>query len=232
MIEFHISETLVKDLEMHLRPPRPATAYGLQFYAHRVTVARRKCMIVMELQSRYAFVFCGMTKKEFEQFPELFQERLWREVLSICELENEDDMAFMSDLVLGLSSEQYFQPGTNHGVEMHVSQVADQLVWMVNNGIYKLPVLGSDAFAFGLDVNEVPRTVDGGQSYFQPYLVFKEFWRGMLAFARKEKKGRSVDVPFEPPETWSSTLAARMDKSFGLAEDNVIKVDFVNRKRK
>lgn len=231
MIEFRISQTLARDLSMHLQPSRPAVAYGLQFYAHRVTVARRKCVIVMELQSRYAMVFCGLTKKEFEHFPEIFQERLWREVLSICEPENEDDMAFMSDLVLGLSSEQFYQPGSHRSVQAHIGQVAEQLAWMVNNGIYKLPVSSSEAFGFGLDVNEVPRTIRGKHESFQPFVVFRNFWKDLLVYARKDATD-DKPVPLVLPGDFAVMMAARKDPPGGAVADNVIQVDFVKKKRR
>lgn len=217
MIEFHLSQTLAKDLKKYVQEDRPASSGAMQWYAHRVTVAHRKCIIAMELHSRYAMVFCGLTKAEFEHFPDIFQDRLWREVISICGLDDEDAMAELSDLVLNASVEQKFFTGNNRSVQSHITQVADELAWMVSNDIYALPEQNKEAFAFGLRVNEMLRTVNGKKQYFQPYCVFRDFWLAMLK-SRRHRDGEHKPAP-EP-----GSLASP-------AKSNVIRVDFSRPKK-
>jgi hypothetical protein len=219
MIEFHLSQTLAKDLDMHLAEPRSADPGALQWYAHRVTIARRKCVIAIELQSRYAMVFCGLTKTEFEYFPEIFQDRLWREVISICELDDDNDIADMSELVLNLSVEQHYATGSNRSVQSHLRQVADELAWMVDNDVHRLPISGSEAFAFGLSANEMLRSTREHKDYFQPLVVFRDFWLGLIKTVREQSAQKYQQHP----------KPLIMPGNSG--QDNVIRVDFTNRKK-
>ncbi len=219
MIDFHLSKILAKDLNMHLSEVTTAQSSGLQWYAHRVTIARRKCIIAMELQSRYAMVFCGLTKTEFEYFPEIFQDRLWREVISLCELDDDDDIAEMSELVLNISVEQHYDTSNNRSVQSHIRQVADELSWMVDNDVYRLPMSGTEAFAFGLSANEMLRSTSERKDYFQPFLVFRDFWIGLLQHVRQQsaEKYTSQKKQVSPREKNDA--------------NNVIRVDFTNRKK-
>lgn len=217
MIHFHLSQTLGKDLEKHLaEAPMDATG-AMQWYAHRVTVARRKCIIALELQSRYAMVFCGLTKTEFEYFPELFQDRLWREVISICALDDDDDIAEMSNLVLNVSVEQHYAVGSNRSVQSHIRQVADELAWMVDNDIHRLPMSGSEAFAFGLGANEMLRSTKEFKGYFRPFAIFSDFWLGLLAHQRQGNNA---------PKKAQKTALGKKHPG-----DNVIHVDFTNKRK-
>ncbi|HRH78950.1 MAG TPA: hypothetical protein PK129_16510, partial [Cellvibrionaceae bacterium] len=65
MIQFYLSKDAAADLKHLVEPPSPENYQAMQWYVHRVTIARRKCIIAMEKQSRYAITFCGLTKKEF-----------------------------------------------------------------------------------------------------------------------------------------------------------------------
>src|SRR5512139_3051011 len=87
-MQIHLSKALATDLKSHLIEA-PTDLHAMQWYGHRVTVLRRKCVILMESRSRYAMVFTGLTKPDFARFPERVRERLWREALSICQLEDE-----------------------------------------------------------------------------------------------------------------------------------------------
>ncbi|MDA1302312.1 MAG: hypothetical protein O2868_19840 [Proteobacteria bacterium] len=75
MIQIHTSKALAADLKAQLAEV-PAGPGAMQWYAHRVYVLRCKCVVAMEAQSRYAMIFTGLTKPDFEMFPELFLERL------------------------------------------------------------------------------------------------------------------------------------------------------------
>lgn len=219
MIDFHLSQTLAKDLTMHVCEETAINPSGLQWYAHRITIARRKCIIAMEEQSRYAMVFCGLTKTEFEYFPEIFQDRLWREVISLCELDDDDDIAEMSELVLNLSVEQHYSPGSNRSVQSHIRQVANELSWMVDNDVYRLPMSGSEAFAFGLSANEMLRSTSERKGYFQPFLVFRDFWLGLLKQVRQQSAEKYA------PAQLSHAPRGK------AGENNIIHVDFTNRKK-
>jgi len=177
MIQFHLTKKLAKDLKKHVQPKAEINYQAMQWYANVVTVARRKCIIAMELQSRYVMIFCGMTKEELEQFPKIFQERLWREVLALCGEEvNEDVLKKLSDQVLSLANEQNYQEGHDRSVSTHMNQVAQSLEIYVQYQGYDLPVSSAAAFEFGVRENQMIRKRKANKDYFRPIEVFREFW--------------------------------------------------------
>jgi len=184
MIQFYLSNALSCDLKMHLKEKIKPDFQALQWYAHRVTINRRKCVIAMERQSRYAMVFCGLTKPDFENFPQIFQERLWREVISITQPE-EDDLAIISDLVLDITVDHYYQPGNDRSVMAHINQVVELLDIIVNYYGEELPLTDSDAFTFGIRANETPRKRKNDTDYFYPIEVFRDLWLGMFNIVKK-----------------------------------------------
>lgn len=188
MIQFHLSKTLSKDLAMHLGQAQAANASAMQWYAHRVTVLRRKCIIAMEWQSRYCMVFCGLTKNAFSQFPEIFADRLWREAVSLCQLDEHGSEKLVA-LVDMLSAEQHFQTGSDRSVQAHINDVAWHLKNMAEQ-IGHLPESPEDAFGFGVQMNDWLRKCKSDKDYFKPIEVFQDFWLGMLEHLALEQRGR------------------------------------------
>ncbi|MDY0007054.1 MAG: hypothetical protein RBS22_09525 [Spongiibacteraceae bacterium] len=172
----------------------PTDLRQMQWYGHRVQVLRRKCVILMELQSRYAMVFAGLTKPDFLRFPELVRDRLWREIVSICALDDAESQR-LAALVDVVSQPVQIVAGSDRSVQAHMKEVAWHLEWMAND-FGSLPLEGGDAFAFGLRVNQTPRSRKGQKEYFWPIEVMREFWLGMLAHATP--RADNV-VPFRRP---------------------------------
>jgi hypothetical protein len=193
MMQIHVSKALATDLKP-LLVEAPADLRQMQWYGHRVHVLRRKCVILMELQSRYAMVFAGLTKPDFLRFPELVRDRLWREMVSICELDGAESQR-LAALVDVVSQPVQIVAGSDRSVQAHMKEVAWHLEWMAND-FGSLPLEGGDAFAFGLRVNETPRSRKGQKEYFWPLQVMREFWFGMLEHARP--RADNV-VPFRRP---------------------------------
>lgn len=178
MLQFHLTKTLSKDLSMHLGIPTPINNSAMQWYAHRITALRRKCIIAMEGYSRYCMVFCGLTKKDFERFPEMFLDRLWREAVSICQLDEIQSEKLAA--LAGMVAEEYqFQTGSDRSVQSHINDVAWQLKDIAEEIGY-LPIAPEDAFGFGIRVNEQLRICKGDKDYFRPIEDYREFWLGML----------------------------------------------------
>ncbi len=183
MIQFHLSKDLAIDLAIQPQASTDTDPGAMHWYAHRVTISRRKCVIAMEQQSRYAMVFCGLTKQDFVQFPSLFQERLWREVCVITQLEEPlpaADVELLPDLALSLCAEQHYQPGHDRSVTSHINQVKEHLEAAVLYDGYPLPVDDDDALQFGIQTNQMLRKCKGDKDYFVPLQVFGDFWLGLL----------------------------------------------------
>jgi len=179
MIQFHLSKALSSDLAMHLQEREGIEKRAMQWFGHRVFVQRRKCVIMMELQSRYSMAFCGLTKPDFKRFPELFEDRLWREVVAICQ-PNEANAAKLTGFAEQVAAGQIYAPGHDRSVQAHINEVAwclDDMSWEAG----RLPADPGEEFAFGVHMNEGPRSHKGQKRYFVPLEVFRDSWMGMLA---------------------------------------------------
>jgi hypothetical protein len=216
MLQIHLSQSLAKEFESHLQDVTEPEPTALQWYAHKAIVQRRKCVVLMEYQSRYAMVFCGLTKREFDQFPELLQERIWREVNIICQLNeslSDDDFSILSDLTLDLTSKQYYQRGSDRSVMTHISQVIEDLRVSVEEGGFELPVNSNEAIHFGLGVNDMYRKRKNDKDYFVPLDIYTGFWLGLVDVVRSKQS--------KPGKSKSSAR-----KGVTRGDDNVIHVDF------
>lgn len=177
MLQLHISKSLTPDLKSHMCDSSDNPG-AMQWYAHRVHVLRRKCVIVMERESRYAILFNGLTRPDFARFPELLRGRLFREVLSICHLQN-DQAARIAALVDLVTDPVEVMPGNDRSVQSHINQVVFEFDWMAQE-IGALPESEDQEFNFGLRINQTPRKRKGDRNYFIPMEVFQGFWSGLL----------------------------------------------------
>ena len=177
MIQIHTSKALAADLKSHLIE-MPTNPGAMQWYAHRVYILRRKCVIAMEARSRYAIVFTGLTKPDFERFTDFFLDRLMREALSICRL-NDEQSGHLAVLIMLLGESVQITAGSDRSVQAHINEVARELHWM-SHDIGYLPEHDSHEFNFGLRVNQMLRKRKGDKDYFYPLEKLREFWLGLL----------------------------------------------------
>lgn len=183
MMQIHLSKSLVKKLSGHVQSPRNVDRRALQWYAHHVNIADCDCIIIMEKQSRYALVFCDLDEHDFDRFPELFKERLWRETALIAQLDAplaDEDLAFLIELTVALGQKQNYQPGSDRSVMSHMLQVKEHLEYLVYVEGCDLPVSHDDAVSFGLLTNDTLRKRKEDNEYFVPLEVFRRFWLGLL----------------------------------------------------
>ncbi len=200
MIQFNLSAALTKELS-HLVTESEAMSHApaLIWYAHVVIIARRKCIIAMELQSRYAMVFCGLTQKDFAVFPSMFKDRFWREVCSICQAPHplpEPETERLAALVKMMADKQCFQKGNNPSVSTHIKQVKEELEFLVKYQRQTLPTGDEAEFKFGLKTNEILRKRKGDKDYFYPIAVFRDFWLGLLNHTSDNSPMRKDNVVF------------------------------------
>jgi hypothetical protein len=165
------------DLKRHLTDT-PFGQGAMQWYAHRVTVLRRKCLILVEWRSRYAMVFTGLVKDDFKHFPAIFHDRLLREALSVCQL-GEVQTEKLAQLVDMVCEEIQICPGTDRSVQAHINEIARDLKYLAAE-IGFLPEDDRREFNFGLRINQMPRKTKEDKEYFYPLEVYRDFWLGML----------------------------------------------------
>ncbi len=247
MIEFKLTKDLAKDLAMlpqktpDQSPSRMAGSAGaMVWYAHRVTIGRRKCIIAMERQSRYAMVLCGLTQATFVNFPKLFKERLWREACAVTQLQKPlpaGEVSLISGLALEFCQQMEFSRETDRSVQSHIRQVKEQLFYMVNDDNEPLPLTDEDAIRFGLSVNRTLRKCKGDVEYFVPLEVFSDFWLGRvqqvlgkpIKASEEVKKGSTVK---EKENKTKKAVEEATKEAPDVIGDTVIKVDFINRCKK
>ncbi|MBL4585425.1 MAG: hypothetical protein JKX83_12525 [Pseudomonadales bacterium] len=193
MLQFYISEAFANDMSTHLfdgvEPIVEQHTRAMQWYAHRITIKRRKCIVVMELQSRYAMIFCGLTKPDFNNFPALFRKRILCEVASICQLDK-DAQAKLTPLVLAQAQQQLYQKGSDSSVQTDIDEVIECLhEWIAGQG--RLPVDDSECFDAGIFINQLKREHGNETAAFEPLEQFRRFWStlsGLMHLAEGRRK--------------------------------------------
>ncbi|MEH6343621.1 MAG: hypothetical protein V7785_00915 [Bermanella sp.] len=238
MIEFKLTKDLAKDLAILPKetpsqaPSRMASSVGaMVWYAHRVIIGRRKCIIAMESQSRYAMVFCGLTQATFANFPKLFKERLWREACAVTQLQKPlpaEEVSLISGLALEFCQQMEFGSQTDRSVQSHIRQVKEQLFYMVNEEAEALPVKDEDAIRFGLSANRTLRKCKGDHDYFVPLEVFRDFWLGRV----QQVLGKPIKAPEKVIKEKEKKSKKIIQEGFEVNGNTVIKVDFINRCKK
>ncbi len=229
MIQFYLSKDLAKDLSSlpieDAQAPEDADDGAVIWYAHRVTIMGRKCIIAMELQSRYAMVFCGLTQPDFDNFPQIFGQRLLQEACVITQIQEplpETDVQLLCELANEVSMEQNFACHSDRSVQSHINQVKDHLEDLVLRGGYPLPESPDDSMRFGLLANDMLRKTKNHKDDFVPLEIYADFWLGMIRHV-KERVGSVLE---EGPEQNPGQVA-----SDEASEGKVIAVDFVKKCR-
>ena len=192
-MQIHVSRALSTDLKRYL-VEAPVNLQAMQWYAHRVHVLGRKCVILMEARSRYAIAMTGLRKADFDQFPALFHDRLWREAVAICGLD-EARSERLAGLVNVVAQPVEIITGFDRSVLAHMRDV----VWVLKDkaqGTGSLPGNAGEEFAFGLYVNETPRFRKGDPKSIYPLEVMRGFWLGLLERTERRKPPDNV-VPFD-----------------------------------
>lgn len=218
MIQFHLSKDAAKDLKELLDPPEPMNYQAMQWYLHRVTVARRKCIVAMERTTRYTIVFCGLTKKDFAAFPQLFCYWFSLHVLACVSEQLGQDEAreqHVIEVAADLASGQSYQVGFDRSVTAHIKQVVELLRYYVEQRNYPLPVEPRDTALFLMRANDELRKTQDAPDYFLPTVEFSNIWLelfGMKQISRSQPIVSSM-VAFDKPPS------------------NVINVDFANRRK-
>lgn len=221
MIQFHLSKDAAKDLKHLLGAPEPVNYQAMQWYVHRVTIARRKVVVAMEKQSRYALVFCGLTKKELADFGQLFT--YWFSINALACVVNkvgEDELLeqHVIEVASAIAAGQTYQEGYDRSVTAHIRQVVDLLRLFVERDGYPLPVEPRDTALFLMRANETLYRVGKAGEWFIPMEEFTRFWLELFEFV---------------PEL-SLTPLTQPKPSVGVPRQslgNVISVDFSARKK-
>ncbi|WP_341503863.1 UPF0149 family protein [Gallaecimonas sp. GXIMD4217] len=105
---------------------------------HVVTIHRRKCLIAMSRKQRYAMVFTGLKKGDWQAFISAFYERFINELIDLAvefELVQEDESGTQGLLprLMEVHGDFRFFERSDHSVNAHIKEV----VWRFEDHVYE-----------------------------------------------------------------------------------------------
>lgn len=162
MMQFHLSRAVAKPLARHLTqyPTSVQRQEGSSPYLAdlfwKVDIAMigaQACIVAQEQNSLYLMVFCGLTEQDFDQFPELFRERFWRELASICKQAEVYDTRILARELATLCDTQHYWMDPNPIEEGKIPNLIEKLERRFLHDKEPLPSSGRDAFEFTFPIN-------------------------------------------------------------------------------
>jgi hypothetical protein len=193
MIHLHTSKIFDDDLtksDCDL-PQAENKNVGWHWYAHRITLLRKKCIIVMEENSRYALIYAGLKKKDFAQFDKILFRRIVAEASWLCSLSHPDQKEQLIAAVEQKCSSTVWSLGLNHSVQAHIRRVADEVEYLADHRLEELTKSVQGQFALGFEVNKKYRKCKGDKDYFVPYKIWRD---SLLALLPPQEKTNVVNL--------------------------------------
>lgn len=190
MLHLHTSKAFNDDLTKagcHLPPAENENA-GWHWYAHRITLMREKCIIVMEETGRYSLLFVGLKKKDFAQFGKVLTSRIIAEASWLCDLPHPGPSEQLIAAVEQKCQSVVFSPGLDRSVQAHIRQVADEMEYLVKYRFERLPESADEEFGLGLCLNDALRKRGKDKDYFYPH----KKWRASLLALLTPQAGANV----------------------------------------
>lgn len=229
MIVFNLSQEAADVLPVTLSS-NLAYLPTMNWYAHLVQVKQSPCIIAMEERTRYTMIFCGLTGEMLQQFPDLFAERLWREVFSICNQVDGNAIKTLMERVQALRHQVCFQRGFDKSVHHNILQVAADLREQVEVRKRALPVEPIAAFSYGIvRANKVLRQRAATQEYFVPIDEFEDLCMNLVKLPRNRAEPLLGIEPIEPPFAPEKTIELELRPIDDAVPGNVIRVNFDRR---
>jgi len=151
MILFNLSRELSKALFKHMT--KPAGDPDLVWRAHAAQIGGDTCIVAQEQYSQYIMVFCGVTAKDFANFPAYFLDRFWREASAICRQSPLFDVATINEHLMALGQSQAYRQDPEPLEEGKLIKVMEKLERLFLYDRKPLPYTGKEAFEFGFAIN-------------------------------------------------------------------------------
>ncbi|PNU18602.1 hypothetical protein C2E25_16810 [Geothermobacter hydrogeniphilus] len=190
MIHLHISKTFGDDLAKagFTLPSSKDGQATWHWYAHRITLLRKKCIIVMEEASRYALVFVGLKKNDFARFDKVLTSRIVAEASWLCDLPHPGPNEQLIEVVERKCSSTVWSQGLDRSVQSHIRQVTDEMEYLVKYRLGRLPESAEEEYALGQVLNDTLRKRGGDKDYFYP----QKKWRASLLALLPQQTGAKV----------------------------------------
>lgn len=182
MIHLHTSKVFSDDLaKAQCVLSSSANDSAWHWYAHRITLMRKKCVIVMEEVSRYTLFFAGLKQKDFSRFDQILTDRILVEASWLCDLPQSKTNKQLTAELEQKSSPVCCSQGLNRSVQSHIRQVADHLEYLVHYRFERLPESTDEEIALGNIVNDTLRKRSSDKDYFSPQEKWRESLLALLA---------------------------------------------------
>lgn len=137
---------------------------------HAINVRRKKVLIAMHVETRYAMVFVGIKKGNWVEFTNQLLERLFNNMQFFGEeLELCDEQSFeeMFSQFIKLHPKPIFCQRGDRSVQSHINDVAWQFENMVDQ-IGSLPEGHEESASFDEWINSLMRSTKKSKDYFYP----------------------------------------------------------------
>ena len=180
MIQLHLTKKFHEDLTKAgcAMPEADNKDEGWHWYAHRITLMRKKCVIVMDEECRYALIFFGLKKSDFAHFEQVLVSRITAEASWMCDLPNPGANEMLLEKVRQKCTGVFFDRKSNRSVQAHIRQVALEIEYFVHFQAERLPELAEEEFGLGLKINDTYRKRQQDKDYFVP---IKRWHESLLA---------------------------------------------------
>ena len=152
MMRILVTRELAKALGRHVKPARTGEA-DLLWRADLKIIGMEPCVVLQEQQTQYILLLCGLSGEDFARFPQLLQDRFWRELASICQQAGLYDKATLIESLQALSEEQFYHLDPEPPEEGKIISVMEKLERRVLHDDLPLPTDGKAAFDFGFLIN-------------------------------------------------------------------------------
>ena len=178
MIQLHLTQKFHEDLTKagSIMPEINDKTDGWHWYAHRITLMRKKCVIVMEEECRYALIFFGLKKGDFTHFEQVLSSRIIAEARWLCDLSDYGEDKLLVEKVRQKCSGIFFDRKPNRSVQAHIRQVAQEVEYLVHFIDETLPESAEEEINLGLKINDRYRKRQQDKDYFVPI----KSWRKAL----------------------------------------------------
>lgn len=215
MMMIEVSRELAKPLARHVKPALPADSKlhpDFHWQAEVAQIGVDVCLVAQEQNTNYILVICGLTREDFERFPQMFGDRLRREATAICRQAELYDTPTLSKHLKTIIDDQQFRLNPEPVVEGKLINVMEKLERRFVHDRKPLPVNGKSAFEFGFLINS--RRPKIGHEEDKPTAAEA---LGNLCLNLVE-----IQIKAELDEIEASMPAA----------DNIVRIDFSQRKAK
>lgn len=155
-------------------PIHDTSSHTMQWVFHAFKERRKHCVIAMHAFSRYCILFVGVQKQSAAQFFQLFVERLFNEMIFLCDIESHQAKP-MVDFVVTQHRRFIMCQRNDRSVQSHINEVIMDFRYELDE-IGQLPQDNDEMYGFGCYTNSALRKTARDNDYFRPAERMRDYW--------------------------------------------------------